>query len=181
MGRCGPPATVQARLARAEARLAQVQAQIAALEAEQEASVQAAVASEDPRVRLTTRRGIGVTGASVLVDEGLVWRAFKNRREIGGLLGFAPTRYNSGEAERDQGISGAGNRRLQAVSIQLAWNWVRWQPGSALTRWYGARFGTGKRVRRIGIVALARKLLIALWRYATQGVLPTGAVLSATA
>lgn len=174
------PATVQARLARADARLTQVQGQISELEAEQQASVKAAVASDDARVRLITLQGIGVTGASVLVEEGLVWRDFKNRREIGGLLGFAPTPYNSGEAERDQGISGAGNRRLQAVSIQLAWNWVRWQPGSALTRWYRARFGTGKRVRRIGIVALARKLLIALWRYATQGVLPTGAVLSAT-
>jgi transposase len=175
------PATVQARLARAAARLAQVQTQIREIEAEQQASVQAAAGPADPRARLTTLQGIGVTGASVLVDEGLVWRAFKNRRQIGGLLGFTPTPYNSGEAERDQGISGAGNRRLQAVSIQLAWNWVRWQPGSALTRWYRARFGVGKRVRRIGIVALARKLLIALWRYATQGVVPTGAVLSATA
>lgn len=175
------PAPVQARLARAEARLAQVQAQINELETEQEANVKAAGASDDARIRLIRLHGIGVTGASVLVDEGLVWRGFTNRRQIGGLLGFAPTPYNSGEAERDQGISGAGNRRLQAVSIQLAWNWIRWQPGSALTRWYCARFGTGKRVRRIGIVALARKLLIALWRYATQGVLPKGAVLSATA
>jgi transposase len=159
----------------------QVQAQINELETEQEANVKAAGASDDARIRLIRLHGIGVTGASVLVDEGLVWRGFTNRRQIGGLLGFAPTPYNSGEAARDQGISGAGNRRLQAVSIQLAWNWIRWQPGSALTRWYCARFGTGKRVRRIGIVALARKLLIALWRYATQGVLPKGAVLSATA
>ena len=116
----------------------------------------------------------------MLLDEGLVWRAFRYRREIGGLLGFAPTPYNSGDAERDQGISGAGNVRLQSISIQLAWNWVRWQPESALTRWYRERFGDRKRARRIGIVAVARKLLIALWRYVTTGVVPSGAALKAT-
>jgi transposase len=120
---------------------------------------------------------VATTGASVLLDEGLLWREFTNRRQIGGLLGFAPTPYASGELAQEQGISGAGNRRLQAVSIQLAWNWVRWQPGSAFTQWYRGRFGTGKRARRIGIVALARKLLIALWRYAAHGVVPAGAVL----
>jgi len=114
----------------------------------------------------------------VLLDEGLVWRQFRNRREIGGLLGFTPTPYQSGEVAHEQGISRAGNERLQAVSIQLAWNWVRWQPTSALTRWYQERFaGGGKRARRIGIVAVARRLVIALWRYATTGVVPTGAVL----
>lgn len=106
-----------------------------------------------------------------------MWRAFRNRRQIGGLLGFAPTPYDSGESQREQGISGAGNARLQSISIQLAWNWVRWQPDSALTRWYRQRFGEGKRARRIGIVAVARTLLIALWRYVTSGVVPAGAVL----
>ena len=106
-----------------------------------------------------------------------MWRAFRNRREIGGLLGFAPTPYDSGASTREQGISRAGNARLQAISIQLAWNWVRWQPASALTRWYQANFGTGKRARRIGIVAVARKLVIALWRYVTLGVVPEGAIL----
>ena len=124
-------------------------------------------------------KGVATTSASVLLDEGLVWRAFRNRRQIGGLLGFAPTPYNSGESERDQGISGAGNARLQSISIQLAWNWVRWQPESGLTRWYRERFGDRKRARRIGIVAVARKLLIALWRYVTTGAVPTGAVLKA--
>jgi transposase len=108
-----------------------------------------------------------------------VWRALRNRRQIGGLLGFAPTPYDSGDSEREQGISRAGNARLQAVSIQLAWNWVRWQPQSALTQWYLANFGKGKRARRIGIVAVARKLVIALWRYATQGIVPTGAIVKA--
>jgi transposase len=83
--------------------------------------------------------------------------------------------FASGQTQRDQGISHAGNRRLQAATIQLAWAWVRWQRESSLTQWFLARFGTGKRQRRIGIVAVARKLLIALWRYATTGVAPTGA------
>ena len=124
--------------------------------------------------QLVQLKGVATTSASVLLDEGLVWRAFRNRRQIGGLLGFAPTPYDSGESEREQGISRAGNARLQAISIQLAWNWVRWQPASALTQWYQAHFGTGKRARRIGIVAVARKLVIALWRYVTTGCLPTG-------
>jgi transposase len=122
-------------------------------------------------------KGVAVTGASVLLDEGLVWRAFRNRREIGGLLGFAPTPHQSGAVTHELGISRAGYDRLQAISIQLAWNWVRWQPASALTQWYRRRFGDGgTRARRIGIVAVARKLVIALWRYATAGVLPSGAI-----
>jgi transposase len=127
---------------------------------------------------LVRLKGVATTSASVLLDEGLVWRAFQNRRQVGGLLGFAPTPYDSGETTREQGISRAGNARLQAISIQLAWNWVRWQPHSALTQWYRANFGKGKRARRIGIVALARKLVIALWRYVTSGVVPAGAILT---
>jgi transposase len=123
--------------------------------------------------------GVATTSASVLLDEGVVWRAFQNRRQIGGLLGFAPAKYDSGESSRDQGITRAGNKRLQSVMVQLAWGWVHWQPQSALAQWYRERFGRGKRARRVGIVALARKLLIALWRYATAGVLPVGAVLKA--
>jgi transposase len=122
---------------------------------------------------------VATTGASVLIDEGLVWRGFRNRRQLGGLLGFAPLKYESGEVSRDQGISRAGNDRLQATMVQLAWSWVHWQPQSALTRWYQANFGTGKRARRIGIVAVARKLMIALWRYVTAGVVPAGAILKA--
>ena len=95
----------------------------------------------------------------------------------GGLLGFAPAHYASGDTQRDQGISRAGNDRLQSTMVQLAWGWVQWQPQSALTRWYLARFGIGKRTRKVGIVALARKLFIALWRYATAGVVPDGAIL----
>jgi transposase len=170
------PAELQARLARADARLAQLLTQIGALEAQQQAAVTVAAPTSAMR-RLVQLKGVAPRGASVLLDEGLVWRAFRNRREIGGLLGFAPTPYNSGDSQREQGISRAGNPRLQAISIQLAWNWVRWQPATALTRWYCERFGTGKRARRIGIVAVARKLVIALWRYVTTGVVPEGAIL----
>ena len=171
------PAEVQARLARADARLAGLAAQIAELEAQQQAAVTAAAPLAVQR--LVQLKGVATTSASVLLDEGLVWRAFQNRRQIGGLLGFAPTPYDSGESKREQGISRAGNARLQAISIQLAWNWVRWQPQSALTQWYQAKFGKGKRARRIGIVAVARKLVIALWRYGTAGVVPAGAIVHA--
>jgi transposase len=173
------PATLQARIARAEARLALIEIQIAELEGQQVAAAARAPAAT-ALGRLVQVKGVATTGASVLIDEGLVWRGFRNRREIGGLLGFAPTRYESGEVSRDQGISRAGNARLQAISIQLAWNWVRWQPLSPLTQWYRARFANGgKRARRIGIVAVARRLMIVLWRYATTGVVPPGAILKA--
>lgn len=172
------PGPVQARIARAEERAALLETQIAALEAQQEAQVaEAAAASGGPcLVRL---KGVGTTSTAVLVDEGLLWRAFRNRRQIGGWVGFAPTPFQSGEQTREQGISRAGNPRVQSIAVQLAWSWVRWQPSSALTQWFLARFGRGKRLRRIGIVAVARKLLIALWRYATTGVVPTGAMLKA--
>lgn len=172
------PAEVQARLSRADARLHGIEAQIAELETTQQAAVTAAGPASALQ-QLVQLKGVATTSASILLDEGLLWRAFRNRRQIGGLLGFAPTPYDSGESQREQGISGAGNARLQAVSIQLAWNWVRWQPQSALTQWYQAQFGKGKRARRIGIVAVARKLVIALWRYVTQGVVPAGAIVKA--
>ena len=171
-------ATLQARLARAHTRLMVVSEQIATLDQDQARAVAAAPA-ESGLKRLVRVKGVATTSASIVLDEGLLWREFRNRREVGGLLGFAPAPYASGETQRDQGISRAGNARLQAVSIQLAWSWVRWQPKSALTVWYRARFGEGRRARRIGIVALARKLLISLWQYARTGVPPTGAVLKA--
>ena len=143
------PAPVQARIGRAQARLALVAEQIAALDAQQLAVTRAADASS-PHGRLVRLRGVATTSASVLLEEGLVWRAFKNRRQLGGLLGFAPVKYESGDASHDQGISRAGNDRLQSVMVQLAWSWVHWQPQSALARWYQARFGAGKRTRKVG-------------------------------
>ena len=169
-------APVQQRLARAQTRLTLVLEQIRALEAQQGEAVAAAPASSALE-RLVQLKAVATTSASVLLDEGLEWRAFQNRRQVGGLLGFAPVKYESGEMSRDHGISRAGNDRLQSVMVQVAWSWVHWQPHSALTRWYLERFGHGHRARKIGIVALARKLLIALWRWATAGVLPAGAAL----
>jgi transposase len=169
-------AELQARLARTWARLTLVRTQLQALDVEQRQAVaQAAPASAAGRLRRL--KGVAATGICTLLDEGLAWRQFTNRRQIGAMLGFAPTRYDSGAQARDGGISRAGNPRWQATAIQLAWNWVRWQPASALTQWYRARFGTGRRARRIGIVALARKLMISLWRHVTTGIPPTGAVL----
>jgi transposase len=169
------PASLQGRIARATGRLRLLVEQVGVLE---DAQAAAAAAADSALSRLVRVRGVGVTSASVLLDEGLIWRDFQNRREIGGLLGLAPAKYNSGETDRDQGIC-RGHTRLQGVSIQLAWNWVRWQPTSALTQWYVRTFGDHRRSRRIGIVAVARKLVIALWRYATTGELPEGAMLKA--
>lgn len=170
------PAALQERLERVHARLRLVLEQLEALEARQQEAVTTAPADSAVR-RLLQLKGIATTSASVLIDEGLVWREFTNRRQVGGLLGFAPLKFESGDSSRDQGISRAGNDRVQAVMVQVAWRWVHWQPHSALTRWYLARFGTGKRARKVGIVALARKLLIALWRWATVAIVPSGAVL----
>ena len=112
--------------------------------------------------------------------EFFVWRAFRNQRQVAACAGLTPTPYSSGDSEREQGISKAGNRRVRTLMIELSWLWLRYQPGSALSQWLQRRFaGGGKRMRRIGIVALARKLLIALWRYVTDGVIPEGAVLKA--
>ena len=169
-------APVQARIARATERLAVVARQITALEAAAEEETRTA-APDSARGRLVQLKGVATTSASVLLEEGLIWREFRNRRQVGGVIGFTPVPFHSGTVARDQGIDRAGNRRWRSVAIQLAWNWVRWQPASALTQWYQARFGRrGARARRLGIVALARKLMIALWRYATSGVVPAGAM-----
>jgi transposase len=112
--------------------------------------------------------------------EFFAWREFKNRREVGGLAGFTPTPYPSGESAREQGITKAGHRHVRWMTTELAWSWIRYQPESALRCWFRERFGGGgKRLRRSGIVAVARKLLIALWRFLKTGVLPEGAELKA--
>jgi transposase len=121
-------------------------------------------------------KAIGPMSATVFVREFFGWRAIKNRRELASLAGLAPTPYASGDSQREQGISKAGNRRLRWMAVEIAWGWLRWQPKSALSVWYQRRFGSGNaRLRKVGIVALARKLLIALWRYLDQGEVPEGA------
>ena len=110
--------------------------------------------------------------------EFYAWRQFTNRRQVGGLAGLTDAHYQSGDSQHEQGISKAGNRWVRAVAINTAWAWLRFQPDSALARWYEQRFGNGSsRVRKIDIIALARKLLIAFWRYLDKGTIPEGAVL----
>jgi transposase len=126
--------------------------------------------------RLLGLKAVGVRSAWILVLELFAWRAIKNGKELGALVGLTPTPYDSGKRQREQGISKAGNKHVRSLVVELAWLWLRWQPRSALSQWYQRRFGSGnKRARKVGIVALARQLLIALWRYVEQGELPEGA------
>lgn len=174
---------LQARLARIWARRTLVLQQLQELER----TTQAAIRDESlPGAaairRLQTLRGIALRGSLPLVHEVFGWRAFRNRRELGGYLGLGGTPFQSGEQAREQGIGKNGNRHARRVLIPLAWGWLRFQPTSALSRWFEARFAHGGAAqRRRGIVALARRLAIALWRYVTEGTVPAGAVLKASA
>ena len=128
--------------------------------------------------KLARIRAIGPISSWDLVYEFFGWREFKNVKQVGGAAGLAPMPYSSGDMQIEQGSSKAGNRRIRALLIELAWGWLRWQPGSKLSTWFQGRFGGGnKRMRRIGIVALARKLLIALWKYLDHDIVPEGAIL----
>ena len=132
--------------------------------------------------QLQTVRAVGPMSAWVLTTEIFGWREIRNGRQLGALVGLAPAPYHSGETQRDQGITRAGNAHVRRAVVQLAWGWVRYQPTSALTLWYQRRFGGGsRRARKIGIVALARKLLVALWRYVETGAVPVGAQLKVMA
>jgi transposase len=127
--------------------------------------------------QLAKLRGVGVQSATVLVREGFV-REFANGKALGSYAGLTSTPYSSGGTEREQGIGKAGNVRLRTLMVELAWLWQRYQPDSAQVSWFRERVsGTGRRMRKVMVVGLARKLLIALWRFATQGVVPEGAVM----
>jgi transposase len=173
------PPGLQVLVVREHTRLTLVQEQIHQIEVRRKEILGT---SSDPAIekvrRLLRLKGIGVNSAWVDVMEFFAWCAFRNRRELGCLSGLTPTPYDSGESSRERGISKAGNRPVRALAIEIAWSWLRNQPNSQLSRWYRKRFAKGgSRVRRIGIVALARKLLMALWRYLEYGVLPEGAQL----
>jgi transposase len=171
------PPSLRERILREFARWQQVDEQIRALSNHQRRSVRD---DAEPAVELVRQllnlKGIGPVGAWILVREIFSWRQIKNRRELAALVGLTPTPYGSGDSQREQGISKAGNRRVRWILIELAWGWLYHQPQSALSQWYERRFGSGNaRARKVGIVALARKLLIALWKYLEHGDVPEGA------
>jgi transposase len=177
------PAGLTARLRREFTCWQFVQHQILELEAERRTAIRE---SQEPcmaQVRqLLQLKGIGENSAWLYVMEFFGWRDFHNRREIGALAGLTPTPFQSGTEDHEQGISKAGNTLIRAMAIEIAWGWLRHQSESALTKWYQERFGAGStRLHKIGIVALARKLLIALWHYLESGELPEGAALKPTA
>lgn len=127
--------------------------------------------------QLKQLKGIGDIGSWVFIMEWFGWRKFNNRREVGAAAGLVGTPYDSGESQREKGITKAGNYRITVLATELAWAWLRYQPNSELSCWFNERFNQGKRSRRVGIIALARRLLIALWRYLETGQLPVGAEL----
>ena len=160
-------------------RLALVEGQLAALKAERERMV----ASSPSKIADYTRRlrqlgAVAQESSFVFSVELFGWRTFANRRELAGAVGITGTPFQSGEVDHEQGISKAGNRRMRTMLVEIAWCWLRFQRRSALSVWWQRRFGAGsKRTRRVGLVALARKLLVALWRYLEHGVVPEGATL----
>jgi len=173
------PAGLQARLAREWERVTFCTLLIERLEAERRELLRE---GEDPTLekvrQLNLLRGIGMNSAWLYGMELFGWREFRNRKQVGAIVGLAPTPHASGTQEREQGMSKAGNRHVRAMAIEIAWGWLRFQPESELSKWYQRRFGSGsKRMRKIGIVALARKLIIELWRYLETGVVPEGAEL----
>jgi transposase len=171
-----PPRTL-AEIAREHARLMLVRDQLEALQQESAEPSCAERAEMAKRRELLQRaKGIGPVFAATLVNEAF-YKDFRNRREVGAYFGLAPSPWRSGSIEREQGISKAGNRRAREKAVEMAWLWLQHQPNSALTRWFEAYADNkSKRIRRIAIIALARKLVVALWRYLTTGLVPEGAV-----
>lgn len=173
------PVELYSRLVREHERLKLSNQQIRQLEHDRTEAIRSSTTPAVEQVRQLLRlKALGMNSAWVYVMEFFSWRNFHNRREVGSLAGLTPTPYQSGQSAQEQGISKAGNRRIRAMAIEIAWAWLRYQPDSQLSRWYRDRFAGGNsRVRRIGIVALARKLLIELWKYLETAVPPQGAVL----
>jgi transposase len=171
------PARLRQRLLREHERWRLVDGQIRELENARVRTIRKGDEPDLEQVRkLLTLRGLGPCTSWLLVRELFGWRDIANRRQLAALAGLTPTPYQSGDSEREQGISKAGNRRVRYALVELAWGWLRWQPHSRLSAWYNERFGRGgSRVRKVGIVALARKLLVALWRYLREGAVPEGA------
>src|SRR5712675_2801138 len=173
------PARLKAEITRELQRLELVVEMIAEIEAERDAIVKEAAPQHlnaDKIKALVRLKSIGMEFSTTLVGE-VLYRSFDNRRQLGSYVGLTPSPYSSGSTDRDQGISKAGNPKARSSAIELAWMWLRYQPDSTLSIWFRQRVGDRKgRVRRIAIVALARKLLVALWRYLETGLVPAGAV-----
>jgi transposase len=175
------PEAFRVRLAHEWAHLDAIEARMTAVTAARDAQI----ATGTDRVAAVARqlcqmRGVAETSAAVFSAELFGTRTFRNGRQLGAVMGLVPVPYRSDQRVQDQGISKAGRAELRRIGLQLAWCWVRWQPQSALTQWFLTRFGpAGGRSKRIGIVAVARKLAIALWRYVEHGIVPEGATLKA--
>jgi transposase len=170
------PERLAHEIAREIERLALVQAQIVEVERERDLAPTPCDATERKRHQLLRLNGIGATSAPILARE-VYYRQFANRRQVASFIGLAPSPYDSGESRRSQGISKAGNSLVRAIMIQTAWMWLKHQPNSALSQWFHRRTeGQSKRMRCVMIVALARKLAVALWRYLELGLIPEGAI-----
>nr|CCD32289.1 Transposase IS110 family protein [Methylocystis sp. SC2] len=178
-GRSIPP-LLKAELNRLRRRLVITLDMIREVEAERQQAVEAQDDTASRTIRaLCKLRGIGDNFAAVLTGE-VFYRSFENRRQIASYLGLAPTPFQSGGMDRDRRINRAGNSRARKTLIQLAWLWLRYQPESGLAQWFRERVGALQgRTRRIAIVAMARKLLISIWRFATLGIVPEGAIVAA--
>jgi transposase len=176
------PALLRDELQHEQQRLVMVEEQLDGLEKSQAAAL---VNPESPALqkarKLQQLKAVGLQSSWILSHECFAWRTFRNRKQVGSFAGLTGTPFDSGETLREQGISKAGSGRVRTTMIELAWGWLRWQPQSALSKWFVDQYvrGGGKRSRRKGIVALARKLLVALWKYVEQDQLPEGALLKA--
>ncbi len=178
---CELPPRFKAEIMRELQRLGLVLNMIKTLEEERDAIASAGKSSTHANAKkiqdLIRLKSVGPEIGTTLVGE-VFYRQFNNRQQLGSYVGLTPSHLQSGSSSRDQGISKAGNPKARTIMIELAWLWLRHQPDSPLSMWFRERVGTGKgRIRRIAIVAVARKLLISLWRYLETGVVPTGAVL----
>jgi transposase len=171
-------AELKARLLRMWERLQLVESQIQEVTERRSELLEQDTTTAQKARQLLALRGLGPNVSWELATEIFGWRTFENRRQVGGLVGLAGVPHQSGEASREQGISKAGRTRLRGSLIELAWLWLRYQPQSELARWFDRKYAGGsKRFRRIGIVGVARRLLIDLWRFCSTGVLPEGVVL----
>ena len=171
------PMHLKGQLSREIDRLELLAEQIRHVEAERN-DLCAAANKTSPQAMLATLKGIGPEFASVLAGEAL-FRHFDNRRQIAAYAGLAPSPWRSGSIDREQGVSKSGNPRLRTTMVQAAWLWLRYQPGSALSRWFQERISrNGGRGKKVAIIALARKLLVAFWKYAMSGVVIEGAVMA---